>query len=102
MQFVLGVDEEIALAIGRALIEVGLAEGMPYGHLRLDPALPPYLLRDLGEAEQEAAYLEAGYDIAMAHWRLGRVLSMGGEAEAALTPLGAVELRLLLESLGAS
>ena len=55
LPYVLGVDKEISLDIGRGLIEVGLAEAMPYGHLRLDPALPPYLLRDLGEAEQEAA-----------------------------------------------
>ncbi|HJQ23752.1 MAG TPA: tetratricopeptide repeat protein [Blastocatellia bacterium] len=55
MPYVLGVNNETALDIGRALIEVGLAEEMPYGHLRLDPALPLYLLRDLGEAGQEAA-----------------------------------------------
>lgn len=55
MQQVLGVDKETALDIGRTLIGVGLAEAMPYSHLRLDPALPPYLLRDLGEAEQVAA-----------------------------------------------
>ncbi|MFL6213034.1 MAG: TIR domain-containing protein [Blastocatellia bacterium] len=55
LQMVLEVDQETALGIGRALIEVGLAEGMPYGHLRLDPALPLYLLRDLGEVEQQAA-----------------------------------------------
>jgi tetratricopeptide (TPR) repeat protein len=55
MYHVLGVDHQISLDIGRALIEVGLAEEMLYGHLRFDPALPLYLLRDLGEAEQEAA-----------------------------------------------
>jgi tetratricopeptide (TPR) repeat protein len=52
---VLGVDEQTAHDIGGALVEVGLAEEMSYGHLRLDPALPPYLLRGLSEAEQEAA-----------------------------------------------
>jgi tetratricopeptide (TPR) repeat protein len=52
---VLGVDEQAALNIERALIEVGLAEAMSYGHLRLDPALPPYLSREMDEAEQEAA-----------------------------------------------
>jgi tetratricopeptide (TPR) repeat protein len=55
MYHVLGVDEETSHNIGRALITVGLAEAMPYGHLRLDPALPLYLLRDLGKAEQEVA-----------------------------------------------
>ncbi len=52
---VLEVDQKIALDIGRALTKVGLAEEMSCGHLRLDPALPFYLLRGLSEAEQEAA-----------------------------------------------
>jgi tetratricopeptide (TPR) repeat protein len=52
---VLEVDEPVAANIARALIEVGLAEAMPYGHLRLDPALPAYLQRGLSEAEQEGA-----------------------------------------------
>ena len=55
MYHVLGVDQQTAVDIGRALIEVGLAEAMPYGHLRFDPALPLYLLRELGDEEQEAA-----------------------------------------------
>ena len=54
---VLGLDykknEEIEL--GRQLIEVGLAEGVAYGHLRFDPALCPALRRELGEAEHERA-----------------------------------------------
>jgi tetratricopeptide (TPR) repeat protein len=52
---VLDVDEQTASNIAQALIEVGLAEEMPYGHLRLDPALPPYLLRGLSEEQQDAA-----------------------------------------------
>jgi tetratricopeptide (TPR) repeat protein len=52
---VLGVDERTADDISQALVEVGLAEQMPYGHLRLDPALPPYLLRGLSEEEQQTA-----------------------------------------------
>ena len=46
-------DVETGPGIFRALIEVGLAEDMGYGHLRLDPALPSYLLRELREDEQE-------------------------------------------------
>jgi tetratricopeptide (TPR) repeat protein len=57
MPYVLEVDEQIALNIGQALIAAGLAEAMPYGHLRLDPALPSYLLRDLTATEQQAARL---------------------------------------------
>jgi len=54
LPYVLDVDVETAKNIGRALVEVGLAEAMPYGHLRLDPALQPYLLRGLTDVEQEA------------------------------------------------
>jgi tetratricopeptide (TPR) repeat protein len=51
----LGVDPKAATSLARQLIEVGLAEMMPYGHLRLDPALPPYLLREMIGAEQQEA-----------------------------------------------
>ncbi|MCP4055118.1 MAG: hypothetical protein GY739_19170, partial [Mesoflavibacter sp.] len=44
-------DEEVAL--GDQLIAVGLAERMPYQHLRLHPALPPMMLREMSEAERE-------------------------------------------------
>lgn len=53
----LGVNTETVGGLARQLIEVGLAEPMAYGHLRLDPALPPYLLRVMSEAEQEEARL---------------------------------------------
>ncbi len=43
-------DEEIALT--DQLIAVGLAERMPYQHLRLHPALPPMMLREMSEAER--------------------------------------------------
>jgi tetratricopeptide (TPR) repeat protein len=36
------------------LIDVGLGEDMGYGHLRLDPGLPPYLLGELTADEAEA------------------------------------------------
>jgi len=45
-------DEEIELA--RQLTAVGLAEPMPYGHLRLHPALPPALWLHLDDGEREA------------------------------------------------
>ena len=48
-------DTETVRTIAVRLVEAGLAEVMPYGHLRLDPALPPYLLRELDEGEQEEA-----------------------------------------------
>ena len=52
---VLEIEVEAARNLGAALIEVGLGADMGYGHLRLDPALPPYLLGELNEAEQEQA-----------------------------------------------
>jgi tetratricopeptide (TPR) repeat protein len=54
---VLGLDQEKneEIELGRQLIEVGLAEGVAYGHLRFDPALCPALRRELVEAEHEQA-----------------------------------------------
>jgi tetratricopeptide (TPR) repeat protein len=57
--YLLGTDDEDVETVRNitiALIEVGLAEDMGYGHLRLDPALPPYLLREMSEAEREEAW----------------------------------------------
>jgi tetratricopeptide (TPR) repeat protein len=42
---VMDVDTDAARQIAIALIDVGLAEDMGYGYLRLDPALPAYLAR---------------------------------------------------------
>jgi tetratricopeptide (TPR) repeat protein len=50
---ILGAEREALMSLARQLVEVGLAADMGDGHLRLDPALPPYLLRELREAEQE-------------------------------------------------
>src|SRR5581483_9872931 len=44
-------------------------------------------------AAGEAAYPEAGYDIAYVHILLGRVLKRGGSAEAVLLPLGEAQRR---------
>lgn len=53
LAMVLGVEPEAVLGLARQLIEVGLAEGVGDGYLRLDPALPSYLLRWMGEEERE-------------------------------------------------
>lgn len=55
MAHVLAVEVDIAEQIGKALIEVGLGEEMRYGHLRLDPALPPYMLSKMSVEEQVQA-----------------------------------------------
>jgi tetratricopeptide (TPR) repeat protein len=46
-----------------------------------------------GRGAGEAAYPEAAYDLAMTHFRLERVLRMGGAAEAALAPLAEAQRR---------
>jgi tetratricopeptide (TPR) repeat protein len=52
---VLGAEPEVVNSLAAQLIEVGLAEDAGDKHLRLDPALPSYLLRELSEQEREAA-----------------------------------------------
>lgn len=49
-----GLEPEAARQLAIELIEVGLGEDMGYGHLRLDPGLPPYLLGELADEEAEA------------------------------------------------
>jgi len=49
----LEIDRDEVLELAREMIEVGIAEATEHGHLRLNPALPAYLLRDMTEGEQE-------------------------------------------------
>jgi tetratricopeptide (TPR) repeat protein len=48
-------DTQNVLRLAAALVDVGLAEHMGYGHLKLDPALPSYMLREMDEAQIEAS-----------------------------------------------
>jgi len=48
------LEADAARQLATELIEVGLGEDMGYGHLRLDPGLPPYLLGELTAAEVDA------------------------------------------------
>jgi hypothetical protein len=50
-------------------------------------------LLDKSLAAGETAYPASAYDIAMAHWLTGRVLQVGGAAEAALVPLAEAQRR---------
>src|SRR5262245_18607956 len=50
---VLEVTEDTARKLAIALIDIGLAEDRDHGHLRLDPALPSYLLGQIDAAEHE-------------------------------------------------
>lgn len=47
------VDKATVRDLAVALIEIGLAEDMGYGHIRVDSALPSYMLRQLDEAEKQ-------------------------------------------------
>jgi tetratricopeptide (TPR) repeat protein len=49
-----GLEPDAARQLAIELIEVGLGEDMGFGHLRLDPGLPPYLLGELTVDETEA------------------------------------------------
>lgn len=51
---VLGAEPEEVVELAGQLMEVGLAQSVGDGHLRLDPALPSYLLRETREEEQAA------------------------------------------------
>jgi len=51
-----GLELDAAGRLAVELIGVGLGEDMGYGHLRLDPGLPPYLLGELPEDEAEALH----------------------------------------------
>ena len=54
-----GADAETIRNLADAVIGVGLGTYMGYVHLRLDPALPLYLLRELSQADQRT-YGHAG------------------------------------------
>ena len=51
MANVLGIEENKIVLLVSGLVETGLAELMPYNFLRFHPALCPYLLRRMDEAE---------------------------------------------------
>lgn len=56
LQIMLDVEDPQAVKnLAQQLVEVGLAEEIGYGYLRLDPALPSYLLREMSAEELEEA-----------------------------------------------
>ncbi len=59
-----GLEPDPARQLALELIEVGLGEDVGFGHLRLDPALPSYLMGEL--AADEADALRARWAEAMA------------------------------------
>ncbi len=59
-----GLAPDAARQVALDLIEVGLAEEMGYGHLRLDPGLAPFLLGEI--ADEDAEDLRSRWAEAMA------------------------------------
>ncbi|HJU56595.1 MAG TPA: tetratricopeptide repeat protein, partial [Pyrinomonadaceae bacterium] len=57
LALMLGAEPEALIDLSKQLVGVGLAEDMGYYHLRLDPALPSYLLREMSAAERDEATL---------------------------------------------
>jgi len=111
-------DVESVQEIAAALIEVGLAEAMPYGHLRLDPALPGYLLSQMSATEQEQArarwaegmrgltawlhrqqFQDAQLAAQLTLLELPNLLALLAWAQDALSPEEVVNLAVALESL---
>ncbi|NJL28084.1 MAG: tetratricopeptide repeat protein, partial [Thermoanaerobaculia bacterium] len=65
----LGDEPQIAVDISQQLVGVGLAELLPYGHVRLHPALGPLLRGELSERElEEARKVWMGAMVALAEY----------------------------------
>jgi tetratricopeptide (TPR) repeat protein len=118
LAMILDQDFDAAKRLAAALIEVGLAEMMPYRHLRLDPALTNYLMGRLSATEQEqtrsrwavgmqgmAAFLiqqrlrDAQLAAQLTLLELPNLLALLEWAQSALTPEEVVSLAGELESL---
>lgn len=48
-------DTETVTSLAASLVEVGVAENIGYGHLKIDPALPSFMRRQMTEPEFEVA-----------------------------------------------
>jgi tetratricopeptide (TPR) repeat protein len=97
MAHVLEVDADAARELGVALIDVGLGADMGYGHLRLDPALPPYLLSELEPDVQAQARARWGAGMAQLVGFLYQQLSKDAQLAAQLTLLELPNLLALLD-----
>jgi tetratricopeptide (TPR) repeat protein len=95
----LGAEVETVRRLAQAVIGVGLGTYMDHGHLRLDPALAPYLLRELPQAEQASLRARWAEGMALLVGFLYQQLSQNTTLAAQLTLL---ELPNLLAWLGRS
>lgn len=90
---------EAVQELAQQLIGVGLGELLPYGHLRLHPALAPWLRRELEEAElEEARRVWVGAMVALARF-LYQQRSQDVQLAATLTVLELPNLLGALERL---
>jgi tetratricopeptide (TPR) repeat protein len=84
-------------AIAESLVSVGLAEELPYGYLRLDPALGPLLRGELAEEEQAAA--RERWTLAMSRFTEYLYGAQFGDDPAIATTLTVLDLPNLLGAL---
>ncbi len=69
-----GLEQDPARELGAELIDIGLAEDMGDGHLRLDPGLAPYLLGELAADEIETLRSDFAEGMAqLTNWLNNRV-----------------------------
>lgn len=97
MAHVIGVEREKADALVVELITVGLGRYMGHVYVRLDPALPAYLLRDMDEEEEErlrARWVDAIRDLI--HYLYGQQFE-DAEVASLLTELELPNLLAMLE-----
>jgi tetratricopeptide (TPR) repeat protein len=90
-------EEEDVARLAKDLIQTGLATPDPYPHLTLNPALSPYLRRELDPTEREALMIR--WRTAMRHYVdfLERQLHQSAEVAATLTLLELPNLIALLK-----
>jgi hypothetical protein len=98
----MGWELEDVAKLAAELVQTGLASAAPYEHLRLDPALCPYLLARLPEDERQR--LETGWVEAMRRFVrfLGQQQSQDTHMAATLTLLELPNLMALLDRLSAA
>ncbi len=98
---VMGVDQNEARTIAITLIEVGMADDMGYGYLRLDPALAPYLARSLDSVNLTALTTRWAEAMMQLVGFLLQQRDRDTKLQAQLTLLELTNLLALLEHLGA-
>jgi len=102
LRAMMGWEQTEVVDLAQALIDTGLATAGPYNHLALNPALCPYLLRELDAPTR--ADLEARWQQAMGQYVafLEQQSDQNAELAATLTVLELANLLALLERIEAT